>query len=90
MHKVQVDVIRLQVLQRGCDTLIDALVPGVVKLGGEPDLLTRDSGIDDSLADLCFITVRESARVLSERRQSYRRQDALTCRCGDSQREAHP
>ena len=42
VHEVEIDVIRLQVLQRRCDALFDALVPGVIEFGGDPDLGTRD------------------------------------------------
>lgn len=35
------------------------MVPGVVQLGGEPDLFTRDTRVLDSQSDLCFIVVCE-------------------------------
>lgn len=66
MHEVEVHIIRLQILQRGRDSLGDTLVPRVVKLRGDPDLLTRNAGVLDSLANFGFVSVRESAATRSE------------------------
>lgn len=43
MHQVEVDIVRVQGLQRGVDSLRNDVVPGVVKLSGDPDLLTGDA-----------------------------------------------
>ena len=66
VHEIQVDVIGLQVFQGGCDTLLDTLVPRVVKFRGDPYLFTGNTRVDDSLAHLGFIPVRESAERMSE------------------------
>jgi hypothetical protein len=65
VHEVQVDVVCLQVLQRGCDALVDALVPGVIELGGDPDLLAGNARVNDALADLCLVAIRKGAESLS-------------------------
>lgn len=64
MHEIQVDVIGVERLQRGSDSLLDALVPWVVQFGGQPDLTSRHTGIFDSLANLCLIAVGESTEAL--------------------------
>jgi hypothetical protein len=56
-HKVQVDVVKAQALQRAVDTLLHALVPWVVELGGDPDLLTRNAGILDALTNLLLVAI---------------------------------
>jgi hypothetical protein len=61
VHKVKVDVVGLEVLERRGDALFDALVPGVVKLGGDPDLLTGDTGVFDTETNLSLIAVGEGS-----------------------------
>ncbi len=40
-------------------------MPGVVELGGDPDLATGNARVLDTLADLCFVAIREGAIPLS-------------------------
>ena len=61
MHEVKVDVVGLEVLERGGDALFDALVPWVVKLGGDPDLLTGDTRVLDTETNLSLVAVGESS-----------------------------
>jgi hypothetical protein len=61
VHKVKVDIVGLEVLERRGDTLFDALVPGVVKLGGDPDLLAGDTRVLDTETDLSLVAVGESS-----------------------------
>lgn len=61
MHEVKVDVVGPEILERRGDTLFDALVPGVVKLGGNPDLLTGDTGVLDTESDLSLVAVGKSS-----------------------------
>ena len=61
MHQVQVDVVNTEILERRGDALFDALVPWVVELGCDPDLLTGDTRVLDTLADLGLIAVCESS-----------------------------
>ena len=59
MHKVKVDVVGLEVLERRGDALFDALVPWVVKLGGDPDLLTGDTRVLDTETNFGLVAVGE-------------------------------
>ena len=57
MHQVEIDVVSLEVLERRGNALFDALVPWVVKLGGNPDLLTGNTGVLDTETDLSLVAV---------------------------------
>lgn len=57
VHQVEVNVGGIQVLERRIDSLGDMLVPVVVQLGGEPDLLAGNAGGLDTLANLLLVTV---------------------------------
>ena len=59
-HEVQVDVVKTKALQRAGDTLLNALVPGVVEFGGDPDLLAGNTGVLDTLTDLLLVAIRQS------------------------------
>jgi len=61
VHKVKVDVVGLEILERRGDALFDALMPGVVKLGGDPDLFTRDTRVLDTETDLSLVAVGEGS-----------------------------
>lgn len=63
MHKVEINVIRLEIVQRRCNAFLDTLVPWVVEFGGEPDLASRNTRVDDSLADFRFVAVCESSNA---------------------------
>jgi hypothetical protein len=56
-HEVEVNIVDAQALQRAFDALFDALVPRVVELGGDPDLLARYAGVLDALADLVLVAI---------------------------------
>ena len=58
MHKVEVDVVHLQALQRAGDALFDNMVPRVVELGGDPDLIARHPRVFDSQANFMLVSVR--------------------------------
>lgn len=60
MHQIKINIVGVERLQRGSDALFDTLVPWVVQFGGDPDLTARDTGIFDSLSDLCFVAVSKS------------------------------
>jgi len=64
-HKVQVNIVDTQRLQRGGNAVFDAVVPWVVQLSRNPDFLARDTGILDSLANLMFIAIRKSSIDMS-------------------------
>lgn len=61
VDEVQVNVVSTQVLEGGVDALGDALVPWVVELGGEPDLLTGNAGGLDSDTDFRLVLVGEGS-----------------------------
>jgi hypothetical protein len=61
VHQVEVDVIGLEVLEGGINSLSDALVPGVVQLGGEPDLFAGHTGVLDTGTDLGLVAVSQSS-----------------------------
>ncbi|KAG9680308.1 Aldo/keto reductase, partial [Aureobasidium melanogenum] len=58
---VQIDVVGLEVLERRGNALLDALVPGVVKLGGNPDVLAGNAGVLDTKTDLVLVAVGKSS-----------------------------
>lgn len=61
VDQVEVDVVGTEVLEGRGDALFDTLVPRVVELGGDPDLLTRNAGVLDALTDLGLVAVCESS-----------------------------
>lgn len=48
VHEIQVNVIGSERLQGRVNSLLDSLVPWVVQLGGQPDLLAGDAGVLNS------------------------------------------
>jgi hypothetical protein len=61
VHEVEVDVVDAEALEGGLDALFDALVPWVVELGCDPDLLAGDARVFDALADFVLVAVGESS-----------------------------
>lgn len=61
VNKVEVDVVGAEVLEGRGDALFHTLVPGVVKLSGDPDLLSGDARVLDTLADLVLVAVGEGS-----------------------------
>lgn len=60
MDQIEVDIVKTKALERGVNALLDTVVPGVVQLGGHPDLFTRDTRLLDTLANLCFVAIGKS------------------------------
>ena len=58
-HQVQIDIFGVEVLERLVDPVGDTVMPRVVKLGDQEDVLARHAGVLDSLADLVLVTVGE-------------------------------
>ena len=56
-HEIEVHIVSPQVLQRGVDAFCDAMVPGVVELGGQPDFLAWNAAIFDPLTDFLLISI---------------------------------
>ena len=63
MHEVEVDIVGLEVLQGRSNAFRDFLVPWVVQLGGDPDLATGDTRIDDALSDFSFVAISKSTSM---------------------------
>lgn len=61
MDKVQVDVVDTKILEGGFNTLLHTVVPGVVKLGGEPDLLAGHARVLDTGTDLSLVAVSKGS-----------------------------
>jgi hypothetical protein len=59
-HEVQVNVVEAKALERRGNTLLDLLVPWVVQLCSDPDLLTGNAGVFDALTDLLLVAVGKS------------------------------
>ena len=57
VHQDQVDVVGLELLKRLVDDLGDVLVLHVVDLGGQEDLLSRNTRVDDTVTDLGLVSV---------------------------------
>lgn len=63
------------------------MVPGVVQLGGDPDLLAWDTRVPNALADLRLVPVgQRTCQNLPSVLEStcYEDDETLTCRCGDT------
>lgn len=60
MHQVQIDIVHAQILERRLNALLYLVVPGVVQLGGEPDLVAGHTGIADACANLGLVAVGQS------------------------------
>ena len=60
MNKVEIDIVETKALERGVNSLRNTLVPGVVKLGGNPDLTARNTRLLDTLSNLGFVTIGKS------------------------------
>jgi hypothetical protein len=57
VHQIQIDIIKLQIFEGRVDALLDAFVPWVVELCGDPDLAPWDTGVLDALANLFFVAI---------------------------------
>lgn len=60
MDQVEVDIVGSKTLQGAVDAVLHAMVPGVVQLGSEPDLVSWYTRVLDSAADFGFIAIRKS------------------------------
>lgn len=60
-HKIEVDVVNAEALQRALNAFFDPLVPRVVEFGGDPNFFARDARVLDALANLVLIAIRQSS-----------------------------
>lgn len=65
VHQIEVDVVQAKALKGGFEALRNTVVPGVIQLGGDPDLTARDARISDTIADLGFIAICKSTKGIS-------------------------
>lgn len=79
VDQVKVDIVQTEVLKRRFNALVDTVVPGVVELGGNPDLLTRNTGVTDTLTNLGLVAVCQSTITLSIHAPVYRRLSRYMC-----------
>ena len=79
VDQVKVDIVQTEVLKRRFNALVDTVVPGVVELGGNPDLLTRNTGVTDTLTNLGLVAVCQSTITLSIHVPGYRRLSRYMC-----------
>lgn len=63
VDQVEVDVVQAEALERRVNALRNHVVPGVVQLGGNPDLTAGDARVSDSVTDLGLVAVRKSTMV---------------------------
>lgn len=57
VHEVQVYIVDTEVLERRSDSFLDSVVPGVVELGGEPNLRARNAAGFDALSDFSLVAI---------------------------------
>lgn len=60
MHQVQVDVVDTEILEGRGNTVLYTVMPGVVQLGGDPNLVARHSRVPDACADFRLVAVGQS------------------------------
>lgn len=61
VDEVEVDIVQAKALKGRVNALLNAVVPGVVQLGGDPDLTARDAGVSDAVTNLGLIAICKSA-----------------------------
>jgi len=61
VNQVKIDVVNTQVLEGGVNALLNTVVPGVVKLGSEPDLLAGDARVTNTSANLGLVSVGQGS-----------------------------
>lgn len=62
VHQVEVDIVQAKALKGRINALRNAVVPGVIELGCNPDLIAGDTGISNTRTDLSFVAVRKSTK----------------------------
>jgi hypothetical protein len=60
VHQVQIDIVNTQILERRLNALLNLVVPGVVKLGGEPDLFAGHARVANTSTNFGFVAVGQS------------------------------
>lgn len=65
VYEIEIDVVQAQALKRRVNALGNAVVPGVVELGGDPDLLAGNARIADTITNLCLIAISQGTAIMS-------------------------
>ena len=66
VDQVEVNIVETKALEGGVDPLRNAMVPGVIKLGGDPDLFAGNARIPDTLANLVLVAIGQSTRRICQ------------------------
>lgn len=67
VHQVEIDIVQAKALKGRINALRNTVVPGVIQLGGNPDLIAGDARISDTGTDLSFVAVCKSTKSASVR-----------------------
>lgn len=57
MHQVQVDVVHTQILEGRGNAIFDPVVPRVIELSGDPDLVAGNTGIANARTNLGLVAI---------------------------------
>lgn len=57
VHQVQIDIVNTQILERGLNALLNLVVPGVIELGGKPDLFAGHARVANTSTNFGFVVV---------------------------------
>jgi hypothetical protein len=57
VHKIKINVVGAQRLQRGVNAFLNPLVPRVIELGGQPNLFSGNARILNSSANFFLIAI---------------------------------
>lgn len=60
VDQVKVDIVETKALERRVNSLRHTVVPGVVELSGNPDLLTGNARVTDTVTNLGLVAVSQS------------------------------
>jgi hypothetical protein len=63
VHKIKIDVFDTKALERRVNSLLNTVMPCVIKLGGDPDLFAGNTRVPDALAYFSFVTVGEGTTI---------------------------
>lgn len=61
MHQVQVDIVHAEILEGGGNAILDPVVPGIVQLSGDPDLVAGHARVANTRTDLGFVAVGQGS-----------------------------
>lgn len=65
MHQEEVNVVQSKVFDRQFETIRNTVVPGVVELGGDPDLLPGNARVTDTLSHFGLVAISQSTNIVN-------------------------